>query len=85
MRYRAVVSVMPKPGISDPEGKAIKDASNQLGHEGVLKVASGRVYVLETESRDIASATELANRLAGELLSNPIIQSYELTRVEEIQ
>jgi phosphoribosylformylglycinamidine synthase len=44
---KAVVTVMPKAGVLDPQGKAIAHALGTLGFEGVGEVRAGKVIEIE--------------------------------------
>ena len=83
MRYRINVRVMPKSGISDPEGKAIYDPALQLGYGEVRGVHAGRSFTVEGEYASLDEARKGAEELAERLLANPVIQSYEVVSIEE--
>jgi len=82
MKYRAVVIVQPKDGISDPEGSAIKSSADALDHKGVLEVRAGRSFVVWVDSVDYQAACAVVERLAAELLANPVIQEFSISEVE---
>ncbi|MGC9156493.1 MAG: phosphoribosylformylglycinamidine synthase subunit PurS [Ferrimicrobium sp.] len=84
MRYLISVRVMPKSGISDPEGKAIYDAALQLGYGEARGIHAGRSFAVEGEYDSLDAARRSAEELAGRLLANPVIQSYEIISVEEL-
>ena len=85
MKYRISVRVMPKTGISDPEGKAIHDAALQLGYGEVVHVHAGRSFEVEGEYDSKDAAENGAEKLAERLLANPVIQPYEIVAVEELR
>ena len=70
------VNVTPKPGILDPGGRAVEGSLGHLGIEGVSDVRIGRRVELTVEAADEAVARAVVERLAGELLSNPLIEVY---------
>jgi len=74
--FRFAVNVTPKPGILDPQGRAVEGSLGHLGIEGVSAVRVGRRVELTVDARDEASARTIVERLASELLSNPLIESY---------
>lgn len=76
--YRFAVNVLPKSGILDPQGRAVEGSLGHLGIAGVTDVRVGRRVELAVEAADEAAARAVADRLAGELLSNPLIESYSL-------
>jgi phosphoribosylformylglycinamidine synthase subunit PurS len=76
--YRYAVNVTPKPGILDPGGRAVEGSLGHLGIEGVHDVRIGRRVELTVEAVDEAAARTVVERLASELLSNPLIEVYAL-------
>jgi phosphoribosylformylglycinamidine synthase len=79
---RVVVDVMLKPEILDPQGRAVQGALARLGLDGVADVRQGKRFELTLDGDlDQARLADL-HRLAGELLSNPVIETYELRVVE---
>jgi len=80
--HRFAVNVTPKPGILDPQGRAVESSLGHLGIEGVTGVRVGRRVELTVEAADEAAAGAVVERLAAELLSNPLIEAY---RVEPLR
>ena len=76
--FRFAVNVTPKPGILDPQGRAVEGSLGHLGIVGVSAVRVGRRVELTVEASDEAAARAVVDGLAGELLSNPLIEAYEL-------
>lgn len=76
--HRFAVNVTPKAGILDPQGRAVEGSLGHLGIEGVSEVRVGRRVELTVEAADEAAARNVADRLARELLSNPLIEAYEI-------
>ena len=74
--YRFAVNVTPKPGILDPQGRAVEGSLDHLGIEGVSEVRVGRRVELSVEAQDERAARAVVERLAAELLSNPLIEAY---------
>jgi phosphoribosylformylglycinamidine synthase PurS subunit len=74
--FRFAVNVTPKPGILDPQGRAVEGSLGHLGIEGVSGVRIGRRVELTVDAADEATALAIVDRLAGELLSNPLIEAY---------
>ena len=73
--HRFAVNVTPKPGILDPQGRAVEGALGHLGVTGVSAVRVGRRVELTIEAADEPTARSVVERLAGELLSNPLIEA----------
>lgn len=75
---KAVVTVMLKPGVLDPQGRAIGHALGTLGFEGVGEVRAGKVIELELSGTDEAAARTQAESMARRLLANTVIESYRV-------
>ena len=73
---KAVVTVMLKDGVLDPQGKAIGRALQGLGFGGIGEVRAGRVIELELSETDPARARVQAEEMAKRLLANTVIESY---------
>jgi phosphoribosylformylglycinamidine synthase PurS subunit len=72
---RARVLVRPKQGILDPQGQAVERALPALGFGGVTNVHVGRMIELDVE--DPGQLPQMCEQL----LSNPLIEDYELVDV----
>ncbi|MBV8916168.1 MAG: phosphoribosylformylglycinamidine synthase subunit PurS [Acetobacteraceae bacterium] len=75
---KAVVTVMLKHGVLDPQGKAIGHALQTLGFDGVGEVRAGKVIELELAEADPARARSQAEDMARKLLANTVIESYRV-------
>ena len=75
---RVVVDVSLKPEILDPQGRAVQGALGRLGLQGVTSVRQGKQFVIDVDGAVEGETLELMHRLAGELLSNPVIEDYTL-------
>jgi phosphoribosylformylglycinamidine synthase subunit PurS len=76
--YRFAVNVTPKPGILDPQGRAVEGSLGHLGIAGVSSVRVGRRVELTVDAADPPAAQAVVDRLARELLSNPLIEAYQI-------
>ena len=74
---RATVFVRPKQGILDPQGQAVHDSLRHLGF-AVGEARVGRVVDLEFEAPDPAAARAEVEQMCEQLLTNPLIESYEI-------
>ena len=72
------VTVMPKHGVLDPQGKAIEHALGTLGFGGVGEVRTGKVIELELAETDPARAKAQAEDMARKLLANTVIESFKV-------
>jgi phosphoribosylformylglycinamidine synthase subunit PurS len=76
--FRFAVNVTPKPGILDPQGRAVEGSLGHLGIEGVTGVRVGRRVELSVAAAGASEARAVVERLASELLSNPLIEAYAI-------
>jgi phosphoribosylformylglycinamidine synthase subunit PurS len=79
---RVVVDVMLKPEILDPQGRAVQGALTRLGLAGVADVRQGKQFVIQLDGPIDDERLAQLHQLAGELLSNPVIEDYQL-RIDE--
>src|ERR1700722_10828576 len=75
---KARVTVTLKSGILDPQGKAIEGALRSLGIRGVASVRQGKVFDIEIEGSDRASAETALKNAAEKLLANTVIENYRV-------
>ena len=75
---KARVTVMPKAGVLDPQGKAIGHALEGLGFAGVGEVRAGKVIELELAETDPAKARAAAEEMARHLMANTVIESFRV-------
>jgi phosphoribosylformylglycinamidine synthase len=73
---KAIVTVRLKPGVLDPQGVTIANALSSMGYSGVGGVRAGKVFELQLDNGDAASAQQKAEEIADRLLANPVIETY---------
>ena len=78
---RVVVDVMLKPEILDPQGRAVMGAFTRLGVNGVSDIRQGKRFEITIDGDVTEARLAELHRMAEELLSNPVIETYDL-RVE---
>ena len=74
---RATVLVRPKPGILDPQGEAVESSLRHLGFS-VSDARVGRLVELDVDAPDAERARAELERMCEQLLTNPLIESYEV-------
>lgn len=79
---KARVHITLKPGVLDPQGKAIGQALHHLGFVDVGEVRQGKYIELELTSRDPRRAREEVDAMCRKLLANTVIENYAID-VEE--
>ncbi len=77
-RYLAKVDVMPKDGISDPQGQTIERALPALGLVGISSVRVGKSISLQIDASDEDDARRRVDEVCARLLSNPVIESFDV-------
>ncbi len=75
---QARVSVTLKPGVLDPQGKAIEGALHSLGHRGVASVLQGKIFDVVIDEADPAAAEAELRRVCEALLANLVIEDYAI-------
>ncbi|MDQ1080340.1 phosphoribosylformylglycinamidine synthase subunit PurS [Pseudoroseomonas cervicalis] len=75
---KARVTVMPKNGVLDPQGKAIEHALSTLGFAAVGEVRTGKIIELELSETDPDKARAQAEEMARKLLANTVIESFRV-------
>ena len=75
---KARVTVTLKNGVLDPQGKAIEGALGALGFDGVGQVRQGKVFDLEIQTADRATAEADLKAMCDKLLANTVIENYTI-------
>ena len=76
------VIVTPKAAVLDPQGAAVRDAMQHLGMPEVRSVRIGKYLEIEVDGEEAALERRL-HQLCRDLLSNPVIEDYELQKAGE--
>ena len=72
------VTVMPKPGINDPQGEAIRGGLRSLDHAGVVSVRAGKSLRLMVAGESREAVEREAALMCDRLLANPVMETYEI-------
>lgn len=73
---KAKIHVTLKPGILDPQGKAIEHALDSLGFQHAANVRVGKYIELDLQETDVAKAEATVKAMCEKLLANTIIEEY---------
>ncbi len=84
MKRRFEVLVSLKPGLLDPQGKAVEGSLPAMGWTNVSDVRVGKHIELTVEADSDQAAREQVEEMARRLLSNPVIEEYRILAAEEI-
>jgi len=80
---KAKVYVTLKPSVLDPQGKAIHHSVELLGFEKIADIRQGKYFEIALDAAlSDTEAKETAERIAKDVLANPVIEDY---RVEIVQ
>ena len=75
---KAIVNIQLKPGVLDPQGKAVHHALGALGFDDVKSVRIGKQIILELDQKDPKKAEAEVKEMCEELLANTVIEDYEI-------
>ena len=84
MRFAVEVLVTLKPGLADPQGRAVESALPALGWTNVSAVRVGKHVRLELETGSERDAREQVATMNDRLLSNPVIEDARILEVRGI-
>lgn len=82
-RYRIEIRVTPRPGILDPQGKAIHHSLQSLGWTAVDDVRVGKAIHIEFDADSADDARSEAEAMCRKLLANPVTENFDVYQVEE--
>ena len=82
-RYRIEIRVTPRPGILDPQGKAIHHSLQSLGWSAVEDVRVGKAIHVELDAASEQEARDEAEAMCRKLLANPVTENFDVYQVEE--
>ena len=75
---KAIIHVGLKPGVLDPQGRAIARSLSDLGFNGVKDARQGKVIELDLTHEDKAAAHKDVTDMCEKLLANTVIESYRI-------
>jgi phosphoribosylformylglycinamidine synthase len=75
---KARVHVRLKPGVLDPQGKAIGNALAALGFTGIAEVRQGKLIELDLAEANPIRARDQVEAMCRQLLANPVIEDYTI-------
>jgi len=80
---KAFVYVTLKPSVLDPQGQTIQNALRKMRFEAVEDVRQGKYFILTlADNLTLHAAKVHVERVAKEVLTNPVIEDYTY-RIEE--
>ena len=72
---KAKITITPKKAVVDPQGKAVRQALEQMGYRGIQAVHVGKYLEIEVAG-DRETARRQIDEACHKFLSNPIIEDY---------
>lgn len=84
MKHRFEVVVSLRPGLLDPQGKAVEGALPAMGWTNVSEVRVGKHITLTVEADSAEAARAQVEEMARRLLSNPVIEDYRILDAREV-
>ncbi len=75
-RMKAHVCVMLKSTVLDPQGQTIQHALSSLGYSKIQSVRQGKFFVLDLDGLTAEDAKKQAEKIAREVLANPVIEEF---------
>jgi phosphoribosylformylglycinamidine synthase len=84
VRFTFEVLVRLKPGLLDPQGKAVEGALPAMGWTNVSEVRVGKHVELTVDAPDEGAARAQVEEMARRLLANPVIEDFQVLAAEEV-
>ncbi|MBT3549724.1 MAG: phosphoribosylformylglycinamidine synthase subunit PurS [Rhodospirillaceae bacterium] len=75
---KAKIHVTLKPGVLDPQGKAVGHALEALGFDGLGEVRQGKYIEIDLAGNDAEEAKTQVDAMCRQLLANMVIENYEI-------
>jgi phosphoribosylformylglycinamidine synthase len=75
---KAKIIITPKKAVVDPQGKAVQNALEHLGFDGINAVHVGKYLEIDLNGTDSAMARRQLDEACHKFLSNPVIEEYRL-------
>jgi phosphoribosylformylglycinamidine synthase len=79
------VLVTPRPGLLDPQGKAVHHALNSLGWEEVVDVRVGKAMHVDVDADSEQDAVDKVEAMCRKLLANPVTEDYAVSVVGTLE
>lgn len=75
---KAIVHIGLKPGVLDPQGRAIARSLADLGFDEVSGARQGKVIEIDISGKDVDQARLRVTDMCEKLLANTVIESYRI-------
>jgi phosphoribosylformylglycinamidine synthase len=84
MKHRFEILVQLKPGLLDPQGKAVQGSLPAMGWTNVSDVRVGKHVALTVDAESEEAARAQVEEMATRLLSNPVIENFRILAAEQV-
>lgn len=84
MRFKVDVTVLPKDGVLDTQGKAVEKTLHASGYDAARDVRVGKFIRLTVDAADKSAAEKLVREIADDMLTNDLVESYKFD-LEEVR
>ncbi len=74
---KAKITITPKKAVLDPQGKAVQNALEHLGYDGVSEVRVGKYLELDVPN-DSPEFRARIDEACHRFLSNPVIEDFQV-------
>jgi phosphoribosylformylglycinamidine synthase len=76
---KAIVYVTLKPGVLDPQGKAIHHSAALMGYKDIADIRQGKYFEIAIDpSANEGEAKRSVEKIASDMLANPVIEDYKV-------
>lgn len=82
MKFIAQINIMPLKALLDPQGKAVLSSAQKTGFSNVTNIRIGKHIDVEIDAESKDAAAIKIDELCKNILSNPIIESFEFNIYE---
>ena len=76
MKISAIVTL--KKDILDPQGKVVNQTLKNMGYEKVVNIRQGKYFEIDLKENDKEKGKKIAEEICKKLLTNVIIEDYEI-------
>ena len=81
--YKVKIEVKLKPVVLDPQGKTVHQALQNLGYSEVEDARIGKLIELRIKDGSAQNVEERVGEMCKKLLSNPVIENFEVNIEED--
>mgnify|MGYP001166309890 FL=1 len=82
MMFDAKIYISLRESVSDPEGQTVYKSLKRMGFQSVSKIRTGKLIHLTLEEDSADTAEQAVITMCEKLLTNPIIEDYQLELAE---